>query len=73
MTLIKDKVQLNIPFFKPKTVVCHFGYDLKRYESFRDEWIENSLETWSWLGEHLNELGSQTTDIISKSSHVLVF
>jgi sugar phosphate isomerase/epimerase len=24
-----------VPIFKPKTVVCHLGYDLKRYLSFR--------------------------------------
>lgn len=54
-----EQVLEVVPIFKPKTVVCHLGYDLKRYESFRDEWIENSLETWSWLGEHLKDSGSQ--------------
>jgi sugar phosphate isomerase/epimerase len=54
-----EQVLEVVPIFKPKTVVCHLGYDLKRYKSFRDEWIENSLETWSWLGEHLKDSGSQ--------------
>ncbi|UCH22701.1 MAG: sugar phosphate isomerase/epimerase [Deltaproteobacteria bacterium] len=48
-----------VPIFKPKTVVCHLGYDWKRYGFFKDEWIENSLEIWSWLGSHLQEEGSQ--------------
>jgi sugar phosphate isomerase/epimerase len=40
-----EQVLEVVPIFKPKTVVCHLGYDLKRYKSFRDEWIENSLKT----------------------------
>ena len=48
-----------VPIFQPKSVVCHLGYDLKRYGSFREEWIENSLEIWSWLGEQLKKSGCQ--------------
>jgi sugar phosphate isomerase/epimerase len=54
-----EQVMKVVPIFKPKTVVCHLGYDLKRYESFRDKWIENSLEIWSWLGARLKGSGSQ--------------
>lgn len=47
-----------VPVFKPRTVVCHAGYDRKRYRPWRDQWIENSLNMWSWLGERvLNEGG----------------
>lgn len=48
-----------VPIFKPKTVVCHLGYDWKRYAYFRDSWIESSLEIWSWLGAQVKEAGSQ--------------
>ena len=39
--------------FKPGTVVCHAGYDEKRYGYFKDEWIESSLDIWSWLADSL--------------------
>ncbi len=47
-----------VPVFKPKTVVCHAGYDWKRYGYFKAQWIENSLETWSWLANGLAETGT---------------
>jgi len=43
--------------FSPKTVVCHAGYDWKRYAYLLDEWLQNSLEMWRWLAQHLNLLG----------------
>ena len=48
-----------IPVFKPKAVICHAGYDAKRYVSFRDAWIADSLQTWSWLADQLQEAGTQ--------------
>lgn len=60
MTMARFEQLLSlIPTFKPKTVVCHAGYDWKRYEYFREEWIENSLKTWSWLGKRVKEAGSR--------------
>ena len=47
------------PLFNPVTVVCHAGYDAKRYDFFREVWIENSLVVWSWLAGELNRLGSR--------------
>ena len=47
-----------VPVFKPKTVVCHAGYDWKRYGYFKAQWIENCLETWSWLANGLAETGT---------------
>jgi len=47
-----------VPIFKPKTVVCHIGYDEKRYWYVRDTWLENSLEIWNRLGERLKDYGS---------------
>ena len=48
-----------VPVFRPGAVVCHAGYDWKRYGYFREEWIENSLDTWSWLAVSLVEQGSR--------------
>jgi len=46
-----------IPVFEPVTVVCHAGYDAKRYSFFKEEWIQNSLDTWSWFARELNAQG----------------
>lgn len=44
---------------KPKTVVCHAGYDLKRYGFTEDIWLENSLKIWSWLALRIREGGAR--------------
>ncbi|MDY6792510.1 MAG: sugar phosphate isomerase/epimerase family protein [Thermodesulfobacteriota bacterium] len=54
----KQLVEL-VPLFKPKTVVCHAGYDWKRYGYFKEEWVEKSLQTWSWLGSLIAGEGGQ--------------
>ncbi|RLC05497.1 MAG: hypothetical protein DRH90_05770 [Deltaproteobacteria bacterium] len=48
-----------VSLFNPLTVVCHPGYDAKRYGFDQEEWIQRSLETWSWLADELQALGSQ--------------
>ena len=48
-----------VPLFSPKAVVFHAGYDWKRYGYFKEEWLENSLKTWSWLATSLNESGTK--------------
>jgi len=48
-----------VPVFRPRTVVCHAGYDWKRYGYFKEEWIESSLDTWSWLAGSLVEQESR--------------
>jgi sugar phosphate isomerase/epimerase len=48
-----------VPVFKPQTVVCHAGYDPRRYGYNREEWIDNSLETWSWMASGLLEHGTR--------------
>ena len=47
------------PVFKPRTVVCHAGYDWKRYGPFKEEWIESSLDIWSWLADSLLTHGAR--------------
>ena len=44
-----DQLASLVPVFKPKTVVCHTGYDHKRYGSIQEQWLENSLKTWEPL------------------------
>lgn len=44
---------------KPVHVVCHPGYESRRYSQFRDSWIENSLEIWKWLAKELGVCGSR--------------
>ncbi len=48
-----------VPIFRPTAVVCHAGYDWKRYSYFRDEWMKNSQETWSWMADSLLAQGSR--------------
>jgi len=50
-----------LPIFKPKTVVCHAGYDWRRYLYIRDSWIEKSIETWKWLGACIRDEGVRLT------------
>jgi sugar phosphate isomerase/epimerase len=47
-----------VALFKPQAVVCHAGYDHKRYGFHREEWIENSLDLWSWLGTSTQAYGA---------------
>lgn len=46
-------------FFRPRTVVCHTGYDEDRYSFCRDAWLEESIKTWQWLAERLLACGSR--------------
>lgn len=48
-----------IPVFDPLSVVCHTGYDRKRYHEVRDQWLETALETWTPLVKDLE--GSRTS------------
>ena len=48
-----------VPLFNPLAVVCHGGYDAKRYGFDREEWIQRCIETWSWVSDLLQVLGSQ--------------
>jgi sugar phosphate isomerase/epimerase len=38
-----------IPWFRPRSVVCHPSFDERYYVSAEAQWIENSLETWRTL------------------------
>ena len=47
-----------VPLIRPKTVVCHTGYDHKRYWHMREAWVERSLKTWIWLAGALQDEGA---------------
>jgi sugar phosphate isomerase/epimerase len=48
-----------VPLFKPKTVVCHAGYDWRRYGYAGSDWVRNSIDTWRWLGDGIKAAGSR--------------
>jgi sugar phosphate isomerase/epimerase len=48
-----------VSLFRPVSVVCHAGYDKKRYGYFRETWVEKSLEMWSWVGERVRNEGAR--------------
>ena len=48
-----------IPLFEPASVVCHTGYDSKRYDEDKDLWLETAMETWAPLAGDLQ--GTKTT------------
>jgi sugar phosphate isomerase/epimerase len=47
-----------VPLFEPKSIVCHTGYDRKRYHEAQDQWLETAVETWRPFVEDLH--GSRT-------------
>jgi len=42
-----ERVFELVPWFKPKSVVCHAAFDERYYISHEMEWVENSKETWN--------------------------
>jgi sugar phosphate isomerase/epimerase len=54
-----EQVLELVPVFKPQTVVLHAGFDRKRHADYLEEWIENSLETWTWMASCLLESGTR--------------
>jgi sugar phosphate isomerase/epimerase len=47
-----------IPVFEPMSMVCHTGYDRKRYYETQDKWLETALETWTPLVKGLQGTGT---------------
>jgi len=54
-----EQVLKLLPVFKPKTVVCHAGYEWKRYLYIREAWIAKSIKTWEWLGTRISDEGAR--------------
>ncbi len=47
-----------IPFFNPRSVVCHAGFETRRYGYLKEKWFYESIETWKWLGHQTKILGT---------------
>lgn len=47
-----------VRIFQPRTVVCHTGYDEKRYGGMKALWLERSLAFWSWFGKEVISEGA---------------
>jgi sugar phosphate isomerase/epimerase len=54
-----DQLAALASVFKPKTVVCHTGYDRKRYWPIKELWMEKSLELWNPLAKSLKGKGTR--------------
>jgi len=48
-----------VSVFKPKTVVCHAGYEHVRYGFCKEKWLEYTVDTWKWLGRELFKRGTR--------------
>jgi sugar phosphate isomerase/epimerase len=48
-----------VPLFKPLTVICHAGYDTRRYSYFKEDWSHYSIEFWSWMADQLAPHGAR--------------
>jgi sugar phosphate isomerase/epimerase len=46
-----------VPLFRPLSVVFHVGYDDRRYQGFRQEWLAGSLATWEPIARRAEKLG----------------
>ncbi len=53
-----EQVLQLVPVFKPRTVVCHTGYEATRYRHMRELWVEKSLGMWAWFGRAVRDEGS---------------
>ena len=42
---------------RPRSVVCHLGYEEDRYGYIKESWFDQSLSLWRWLGEELRKIG----------------
>ncbi|MEJ2589018.1 MAG: sugar phosphate isomerase/epimerase [Deltaproteobacteria bacterium] len=47
-----------VPIFRPRSVVCHAGYEQRRYWPMWDAWVEQSHRIWAWLGSEIRDQGS---------------
>jgi len=45
-------------YFSPLTIVCHPSFDERYYVSNRDQWLTNSIETWSHFIKFAEEMGT---------------
>jgi sugar phosphate isomerase/epimerase len=51
-----NQVMDLVPYFQPRAIVFHPGYDRWRYDDDVDLWLENSLPTWKIMVERARNL-----------------
>jgi sugar phosphate isomerase/epimerase len=54
-----EQVLYLLPVLQPKTVVCHSGWDHRRYLELKDIWLEKSLDMWIWFANAVRDQGSR--------------
>ncbi|RLF57994.1 MAG: hypothetical protein DRN37_05590 [Thermoplasmata archaeon] len=54
-----EQVVELIALFKPRTIVCHAGFEKRRYGYLQDVWFEKSIAMWTWLGNRVHEEGAR--------------
>lgn len=47
-----------LPVFRPRSIVCHLGYENRHYAGAREQWLANSLATWQPLAEQAAAAGT---------------
>ncbi|HLE18781.1 MAG TPA: sugar phosphate isomerase/epimerase [Syntrophales bacterium] len=48
-----------VPYFHPLTVVCHPSFDEGYYNTDKQAWLENSIETWGHFLKLAEEMGTR--------------
>lgn len=63
-----------LPLFRPATVVCHTGYDHRRYWYIRELWLQNSLAVWEEFAGEITSHGARMMleNVYEESPHDLL-
>jgi len=48
-----------VPAANPLTVVCHTGWDHRRYLEIKSRWLEESWKMWEWFAGALRDAGTR--------------
>ncbi|HOJ51094.1 MAG TPA: sugar phosphate isomerase/epimerase family protein [Syntrophales bacterium] len=53
-----EEVLSLVPLYRPLGIVCHPSFDRRYYVSTDELWLQNSIETWTYLSRRAEELGT---------------
>lgn len=48
-----------VPVFRPRAVICHSGWDHRRYLDSKPLWLDRSHKTWKWFAGEVKDCGSR--------------
>ena len=54
-----EQVLRLLPGLQAKTVVCHSGWDHRRYLDLKHVWLEKSRDMWAWFARAVRDEGSR--------------